>query len=140
MNSIQTTAIQKVYRSPILNKVSKKLIVTNMTGHHFIDPDSILYLKSDGNYCHIYLTDSTRIFCSRTLKSIYNELDSNQFIRSHNSIVINWKMIVYINTPFTEIKMNNGVILPVSRSKKKAIKMKMSDYKSIEIRPLRKLN
>lgn len=131
MISIQAAENLTIYKASNLYKVSKKVIVSNTTGHHFIDPNTILYLKSDGNYCHIYLVDGTRIFCSRTLKSIYKELDTNQFVRSHNSIVINWKMVLHINTSFSEVKLEGGIIVPIARARKKNVKWKIA-YKKVK--------
>jgi two-component system LytT family response regulator len=126
MVSIQAAENQTIYKASSLYKVAKKVIVSNTAGHHFIDPNTILYLKSDGNYCNIYLVDGTRILCARTLKSIYNELDENQFIRSHNSIVINWKMVLHINASLSEIKLEGGIIVPIARARKKELKLLIS--------------
>lgn len=38
-----------------------RLHISNSVEHHFIDLNNILYIKSDGNYCHAHLTDGTQI-------------------------------------------------------------------------------
>ena len=126
MISIQTSTKQHIYRVLKSSSETAKVIISNTKGHHFIDQNAILYLKSDGNYCHVYLVDGTRILCSKTMKSIYDHLDQEQFIRSHNSIVINRKRIKHINISLSELKLEGGVIVPISRARKKEVKSLIS--------------
>ena len=123
---IQSEKNHTSYKAPDILNIRKKIIVSNTNGYHFIDQNTILYLKSEGNCCNIYLTDGTRIFCSKTLKSIFNDLDKSQFIRSHKSFVFNWKMVKHINASLNQVRLQGGIIVPIARARKKELKWKLS--------------
>ncbi len=119
--------INRNINTPILyTKPIKRIVISNNNGNHFINQNAILYLRSEGNYCHIYLVDGTRILCSKTLKSVSSQLNKEQFVRSHNSIVINWNLVTHINNSLDEIKLVGGTIVPISRARKKELKWKIN--------------
>lgn len=86
----------------------------------FVNTESILYCKSDGNYCKIHMVDKKPLFVSKKLKEIVSILPNDVFFRVHNSYVINLKKInEYLKTDGYVILENHKKI-PVSRSKKLA--------------------
>lgn len=125
MMSISTVPSQTTFELIGKKPKGSKLIISNSDGHHFIDSDTILYLKSDGNYCTVFLIGGRKIVCSRTMKSIFLELNQHQFIRSHNSIVFNWKKVQYINHSISEAKLEGGIVVPISRARKKEVKARI---------------
>ena len=83
-----------------------------------LDPYSILYCKSDGNYCHIYFNDDTSLLISKKLKYMEEKLDNFPFMRVHNSYVVNLNAIKAIDKKDTLLIMTDESLIPVSRSKK----------------------
>ena len=69
------------------------LAVPSLDGIEFVPVDEIMYLKSDGNYCNIFLVDDKKIYVSKTLKHFANLLDGFGFIRIHQSYFVNVRFI-----------------------------------------------
>ena len=84
----------------------------------FLEPSSIYYVESDGNYSTFYIKNEKKIVVTKKLKEIEALLVSKSFYRVHNSFIIN------LNKIKEYIKSDNYVILedakkiPVSRQKK----------------------
>lgn len=83
----------------------------------FINPQDIVYFKSDGNYTHIY-TVNDELMIAKTLKYIANLLPEVLFFRIHQSYIINLKYIVAFDKSTGYVKLTNQQAFPVSRSKK----------------------
>lgn len=83
-----------------------------------VDPFSIIYCKSDGNYCHIYFKDDTSLLISKKLKYMEEKLYNYPFMRVHNSYVVNLNAIKAIDKKDTLLIMTNESLIPISRSKK----------------------
>ncbi len=83
---------------------------------------SILYCESDGNYTRIYFSDQKTIMISKTLKDIESMLPHPNFLRIHNSFVVNIDHIKeYIRGEGGEVILTNGESLRVSRNKKEEL-------------------
>lgn len=83
-----------------------------------INPDDIIYFKSDGNYCTIYFEDNKKIVLCKKLKEIEKELDDNLFFRVHKSYIINLNKVTSYIISDNLVMLNNSVEIPVSRMKK----------------------
>lgn len=84
-----------------------------------IEYESIIFCESDGNYTNLHLAGGKKIMVSRTLKQIENMLPHPPFLRIHHSFVVNINHITeYIRGEGGEVKVSNGELLRVSRSKK----------------------
>lgn len=84
----------------------------------FVDPEDIVYCKSDGNYCKIN-TKSQSYFVSKTLKYIEELLPKAIFYRIHQSYIINLKNITSFDKSTNYVMLDNDKELPVSRSKRR---------------------
>ena len=85
---------------------------------YLIPKDEVIYLKSDKSYTSIFLTTGKEIVATKTLKEIQKKFICPEFFRVHNSYVINLNHVSEYSKSVNEIKMNNGTIVSVSRSKK----------------------
>lgn len=84
--------------------------------------DEIMYCKSDSNYTHLYLTSNEEILLSYTLKSVEEQLKELDFIRVHQSYLVNKEHIKDINRGSDySLQLKNGVAIPVSVRKRKEI-------------------
>jgi len=91
----------------------------------FIEIVNIVNCESESNYSFVY-TDSGEKFCvSKTLKDIQKMLKGHNFVRVHNSHLVNILHVKrYIKGRGGELVLKNGKIIPVSRNKKEDL-MKM---------------
>lgn len=111
--------IEQLLQSMQAGQTSRRFAVPTMEGLTLINPDDILYIKSDGPYSHFYFTDNRHLLISKTLKESEEVLPAKDFFRVHNSYLVNMKYVVkYIRGEGGEIVMSNGQQLPVSRTRK----------------------
>ncbi len=96
------------------------LAITTSTGLNFINRNEIMYCLSDGSYTNIYLKGGRKLTVSKNLKEVESVLVDSQFVRIHNSHLINLSHAEgYINNGHNCVKMNNGEELAVARNRKK---------------------
>jgi len=111
--------IQQLFNALQIPKAGKRFAIPTLEGLTLINPDEILYVKSDGPYSHFHFTDKRRMVISKTLKEAEEVLPSRDFFRIHHSYLINIGYIKqYIRGEGGEVIMNNGDSIPVSRNKK----------------------
>ena len=88
-------------------------------GIEFLKAKDIIYCKSDNNYTHIYLSDGTSRFISKTLKIIENKLPKPMFYRPHNSYVVNLDYVTkFYKSDGGYLEMSNGDKIRIARNKK----------------------
>lgn len=103
-------------------------LVQSKSTKYFGSPDglNILYLEGESNYTIIYLIDNKKILISKTMKHLMAMLPSTNFLRIHKSYIINKQHAkLYSNNKKFIIKLENGIVLPISRTKKKNVKLNM---------------
>jgi len=76
-----------------------------------------LYAETLGNYISIHLQDK-KIIAYLTLKSLETQLPANEFIKIHQSFLVNSSRICSIEG--NEVKINNKS-LPISRNYKDSV-------------------
>ena len=84
-----------------------------------VDIDQIVRCEADGNNTWFVLASGEKIFVTRTLKQFETMLAQHQFIRVHQSHLLNPAYIrEYVKKDGGYLKMKNGEIVPVSLRKK----------------------
>ncbi len=111
---------------------SASLYVTLKNDKRIIPQANILYLKRDKRLTHIVLSEE-KIDCSTSLNDLWNQLDQTIFARCHNSYLVNLHYISYFRR--TELELNNGEILPVSRRYHADLQNQFGDFISRSISP-----
>ncbi|NNC85252.1 MAG: response regulator transcription factor [Bacteroidia bacterium] len=101
------------------HKVNKIAIPTH-NGFQFIEIKDIIWIKSSGNYSELQMTGKKEsIVSSRSLKEYDELLNSNGFLRIHNSYTINLDHIEkYVKGVGGYVVLDNGEKIEVSRRKK----------------------
>lgn len=84
----------------------------------FVQPNTIIYCQSDGNYCHIYLEKNEKLFVTKKLKEIEELLPDYLFFRIHNSYLINLEKVNEYFKTDGFVVMSNRKKIPVSRNRK----------------------
>jgi two-component system LytT family response regulator len=98
---------------------TQKLIVKTTERTYFIPIDEIFYFQSDGSYSKIVSKDLT-ILASKNLKYFQEILPKHQFIRTHQSFLVNKLNITSLKN--NTILLNNSVEIPISVRRKSEIK------------------
>lgn len=103
-----------------LKKKNNRFAVPTMEGLIMVDAESILYCESDSAYCKIFFAGTGKpLVISKTLKEVEEIVRDNDFFRIHHSYLINMRYFQkYIRGEGGEVVLNNGLHLPVSRTKK----------------------
>lgn len=101
---------KKVYLKKILVKDSERMI--------FIPTPEVDWFESSGNYIKVVMGEKSYLIRT-TLKKLEEKLDPRDFIRIHNSTILNVNRIKEIERWFTgdyNIKLQNGRQLRMSRT------------------------
>lgn len=91
-----------------------------------VKPSEILYCKSDGNYTEIYQAEKKVIVVSKNLKEVERKINHPNFLRIHNSYLVNTDFIMeYIKGDGGFVMMEDQTKIAVSRSKKNDLMQKI---------------
>ncbi len=103
---------------PTFNKITLSLSGKTI----FVNPNEILYCKSDGNYTEIYFNSGQKEVLSKKLKDVEQMIHNALFYRVHNSYLVNINQIKeFVKSDGQYLVIENGVTIPVSRSKRSAL-------------------
>lgn len=124
------SALEKVKQLPVakqkqqINTVrsnwtndDNKLILSLHDSFQVINLNELLYCESDKGYTTFYCSDNKRYVVSKTLKEFVNQLSRSNFVRPHQSYMVNLKFIDKYEKSGT-IYLKNGKKIPVSSRKK----------------------
>lgn len=124
INSEETNQKFEILLTNIDNaeKEIKKIILKTQDSIFVVDINSIVRCESQNNYTLFYLSDSSTVLVSKTLKEYDEMLSPLSFIRCHQSHLVNPKYIVkYTKHPVITIEMVDGSTIPVAVRKKDVI-------------------
>lgn len=104
----------------VINPESKKVKVPVKRGERWIDTQDIIRCESASNYTKIYCCKESKPFTvSKTLKFVEQEMiGSDDFIRVHQSHLINSHFINDTEIVENSISLTTGETIPISRSRK----------------------
>lgn len=103
-----------------------KICLATSDGFEFIHTKEIIYCEANGSYTTFVLTENRKVLVSKHLKEYENLLSEHQFMRVHNSYLINLREVKkYSKSDGGYITMNNNDIVSISRSKKEDFIMAM---------------
>lgn len=100
----------------------KKIALNTSQGLLFVHLNEIIYLKADGSYTHIYLTNNRKITVTKRLNE-YERLEKvGRFLRIHRSQIINLNHISRIlKQDGGTVIMSNSEELSISNEKKQLL-------------------
>jgi two-component system LytT family response regulator len=85
----------------------------------FALPGDIIRMEAAGNYTHVYLSGQKKLIVCKTLKEYNDLLIHRDFIRTHQSHLINrHKISAWIKTEGGAVSMEDGSQVPVSRQRR----------------------
>lgn len=92
----------------------------------FLAINKIIRLEAEGNYTHIYLDNKKQYLVCKTLKEYQELLENHNFIRTHQSHLINFRKIsAYVKTDGGFVAMEDGSQAPISRQKRDEVLLKI---------------
>lgn len=94
-----------------------KIVISDASGHHFLDINDIVYCEADENYTHFFLLNNRKYTASKALKDYEELFMQHHFFRSHKSYLVNLSHVVAVNKDFLIIT-SNGSELPLSFRKR----------------------
>ena len=120
---LDQSTILKLFESIQKTGQTQKVAIPTMEGYEFVLRDQIVRCESSGNYTKIHLRDKPAILVSKTLKIVGELLgDSNLFVRAHAAHIVNLNYVVkYLKGAGGQLVMEDGAIIPVSKSKKSGL-------------------
>ncbi len=83
-----------------------------------IQHSSIILLEAKGNYTLIHLKNKKKMMIAKTLKSLEENLNNNQFYRIHRTFLINRTHLMSYNASLGEVLLTDNHIVNTSRRKK----------------------
>lgn len=109
------TLIDNLQQQPKFNKIC----LSTADSVEFINIKDILYCKANGAYTSFILKNNISLLVSKHLKEYEKLLIKQQFMRIHNSFLINLKEVKkFVKSDGGYIIMNNDDIINISKSKK----------------------
>jgi two-component system LytT family response regulator len=108
------------HSSPVADASFSKVTLNVQNGVEFIDPLTVTHLKAQSNYTTIHCASGRHVMVSRTLKNCM-ALFPSHFIRIHQTYLVNPQHIQSYLRHNQEVRLDGGMLLPVSRSGKKVM-------------------
>lgn len=125
---VKTTPVN-IEKPTVVEQPDKSLIicVKSYGDYRYIDSDDVLYFEADNNSTDIHLNNGEMITAFKTLKHFETVLPSIQFLRIHNSYIINVNQVSRIHTGNTVCYIKNSTTkLPFSKSYKENVDLIIS--------------
>ena len=111
VNDIEVKTNPVIIEKPtVVQQPDKSLIicVKSYGDYRYIDSDDVLYFEADNNSTDIHLNNGEMITAFKTLKHFETVLPSLQFLRIHNSYIINVNQVSRIHTGNTVCYIKNS--------------------------------
>lgn len=107
----------------IQNESFEKIAVPSGSSLLLLKLSEIIYIKGEGSYSEIYMSDKTKHMVSRNLKNFEEILQKDKrFLRTHKSYLVNFDEVVSFNkSDGGWLAMKNGSAIPVSSEKNSLI-------------------
>jgi DNA-binding LytR/AlgR family response regulator len=130
VNEIEVKVTPIVLEKPtVIQQPNQPLVicVKSYGDYRYIDSGDVLYFEADNNSTDIHLNNGEMITAFKTLKHFETVLPSTQFLRIHNSYIINVNQVSRIHTGNTVCYIKNSTTkLPFSKSYKENVDLIIS--------------
>ncbi|MBT4408739.1 MAG: response regulator transcription factor [Bacteroidetes bacterium] len=105
-----------------LEDAEKKIALPQENEVVFVPIKEIIRCQAESNYTRFYLLSDRSLLISRTLKEFDQALSEYNFVRVHQSHLVNTKQIAsYVKQDGGYLKMLDGTSVPIARSRKDVI-------------------
>lgn len=127
-NDVQLNTIPTSEKPIVFQKDQSLIICVKSYGdYRYIESQDVLYIEADNNSTDIHLNNGEMITAFKTLKHFETVLPPHQFLRIHNSYIINVNQVSRIHTGNTVCYIKNSTTkLPFSKSYKENVDLIIS--------------
>lgn len=108
-----TDSLAKVNAQPASN-LEKGFLVSTKKQNQFIKITDIVMIKAESNYSVLYLQNGESVLTSKTLKHWIEKCNSNLFLRTHKSFVVNKNFIRSFDSSKSVLHLTNNLIATCS--------------------------
>lgn len=103
-------------------KPMKRLALNTLDKIHVVNISDIIRCEADVNYTLFYFADKTKLLVTKTLKDFEEMLNEHQFLRVHQSHLVNTNCIKeFVKGDGGYLMMNDGSSVPVSTRKRNSV-------------------
>jgi two-component system, LytTR family, response regulator len=111
--------------------VSTKIAIPTMDGLQMVPVASVISCGADSNYTIFHLKGGQKITASRTLRDVAEMLEEQNFIRVHQSSLVNVDEInKYVKGEGGYLIMSDGSTVDVARSRKESLLKRLQPKRS----------
>lgn len=103
----------------VMTNQENTLILSMHDSFQVVDLNTLMYCESDKGYTTFYCEENKRYVVSKTIKEFEEQLIQQNFLRPHQSYMVNLKFVDKYEKS-GEIVLKNGKKIPVSFRKKEA--------------------
>lgn len=104
------------------NKPFRKLALNTLDKLHIVNISDIVRCESDVNYTQFFFADKSKLLVTKTLKDFEELLSEHQFVRVHQSHLVNSNYIKeFVKGDGGYLVMTDGTSVPVSTRKRNAV-------------------
>lgn len=108
--------------------IHQKIAIPLSDKIEFIEIVSIVRCEGESNYTHIYLKNGEHILASKTLKEFDELLSEHNFLRVHQSHLINLNEIkTYVKADGGYLKMKDGASVSISRQRREMVMERLKE-------------
>lgn len=106
--------------------MERRLIVATQDKYYLIPPEQILYIRTDGSYCHLVLQTGEDIRISKNLTYVSKHMPSgcDFLMRVHKSWMVNVNLIEYVqrekNRQF-KLVLKGGISVPINSDERQQL-------------------
>ncbi len=127
--SAANDTIFEVLRELKNNNAGQKIGLPVSDGVVFVHTDEIIKCEARGSYSIVYMHNKKNITCAKTLKELEDLLISQNFVRVHNSWIINTRYLKkYYRGKNSYIEMEDGSTVTISLRKKGDLLSFLKDF------------
>mgnify|MGYP006293998821 CR=1 FL=1 len=100
----------------------KRTLIPTLGGAIYADPGEICFLEAKRHYTLMIMKNNEKHEITLSLRQIHERLDSNNFIRTHRSYVVNVNHICRVKGAFELLKLATKDEIPVSRQRRPEVR------------------
>ncbi len=105
----------------------KRIPIASNDTTQFVPVNEIIRIESQSNYSVIYFTTRPKLLVAKTLKEFEEQLLPHDFIRIHNSHLINLEHVIgYKNVDGGYLIMHGNEVIEISRRKKLEVMQRLN--------------
>ncbi|MEO8720061.1 MAG: LytTR family DNA-binding domain-containing protein [Ginsengibacter sp.] len=129
MNQNKDAAVRNLlFNMQQQNPTNRKLALPTTSGLQFFLPENIIRCEGMGNYTKFFFSNYHCLTTSKTIKEYEELLIPHKFIRVHKSHLINAEFVSGYTSQTNNIILKDGIIIEVSRRRKKEVMEELGTY------------